>query len=258
MDLKELVHYLGAVAASDGPIDGREKDLMRHLLRDFGASFQEAADLVASLPEPFPGGATLASLQDRQVALNLLRALLVISYCDGCFEREEMPYLTPIVEGFAVSGAELTRQKQQALYYLKLSPPSIPVPAELVSQGQWEAVGRAAKEAYQRLRDDYFNRFQVELKSADEETCYLAMSVGPPSFDISHTKDRFLQSNPDLSHLDEEDSLHLMRDEAERQLRSQWDSAYVDRCNFCFLEAPGKRRDLCPRCQAEYGEAARR
>lgn len=257
MDLKELTIYLGAAAASDEPIDGREKDLMRHLLRDFGADHQQAHDLVAALPEPFQLQATLSTLSSREVALDLVRALLVISYCDGCFEEEEGRFLTPLIERFSLTGPELTKAKQQALYFLKLSPPSIRIPQELVQAQNWDAVSELAHEHYQVIRREFYNRFQSELRTADAETCFLAMSVGPPSFDITHTKERFAQAHPDFFHMDEEESISHLRDESERQLRNQWESAYAARCNFCYLEAPGKRRDPCPRCGADYGEAAR-
>src|SRR5690606_31778290 len=109
MDLNELTIYLAAAAASDEPIDGREKDLMRHLLRDFGADHEQAQALVAGLPEPFHLQANLSTLSSREVALDLVRALLVISYCDGSFEEEEGRFLTPLIERFSLTGPELTK-----------------------------------------------------------------------------------------------------------------------------------------------------
>lgn len=258
MEISETLNYLAAVAASDGPIDGKERDLMKYLLQDFGADSRQAKDLVKSLSQPFTGTATLDTLQSRDVALKLLRALLVISYCDGSFDQEELPFLAPIVERFSVTGPELSRAKLQALYYLKLDAPSVVIPPELIQAEQWDAVCQLAHQQYDTFRKDFQRRFEQELKTADEETCYLAMAVGPPSFDTEHTKNRFLQSHPDFFHLEENEALTLLRDEAERKLRNQWDAAYTSRCNACYLEAPGKRRDLCPRCKAEYGEATRR
>jgi hypothetical protein len=258
MELYETVTYLAAAAASDAPIDGREKDLMRHLLPDFGADGDEARKLVNDLPVPFDREATLDTLKDRAVGLKLLRALLVIAYCDGSFDQEELPFLTPIVDRFSISSAELNRAKLQALYFLRLDPPSVKVSGELVSSEDWDSVCRQAHQQHEVFRQQFYQRFQDELDLADEETCYLALAVGPPSFDTEHTRTRFMQTNPDSLHMDEKQVLQLLRDEAEKKLRDQWDSAYASRCNFCYLEAPGKRRDNCPRCQGEYGVAARR
>jgi hypothetical protein len=258
MELNEVVNYLGAAAASDGPIDGRENDLLTHLMKDFGATSAQASDLVASL-KPGPSlPPNLNTLTDRDTALRLLRGLLVISYCDGSFDKEEVPFVTPLIDKFSISGSELTRAKRQALYFLGMDPPSIQIPPELVQNEKWDDVCQLAHRQYDVYRKEFYKRFQDELDSADKETCYLAMAVGPPSFDTEHTERRFIQSNPDFLHLDDVPALQMLRDEAERRLRNQWEAAYSSRCNFCFLEAPGRRRDLCPKCKGEYGVSARR
>lgn len=258
MELDELVLYLGAVAAADAPIDGREKDLMRHLLRDFGATQDQAEHLVAALPQPFQANITLNSLQSRDTALKLVRAMLVISYCDGSFDPEEVPFLLPVVDRFSVSPDELSRLKQHAFYFLRLSPPSIVIPPDLISSGNWSEVQKHAREQFELYQETYYQRFHQDLKNADEETCYLAMAFGAPSFDTKPTRDRFLESHPDYLLMEDGSAIHFLRDEAEKKLRSQWESFYAGRCNSCYLEAPGKLRDPCPRCQAEYGEAPRR
>ena len=258
MELDEVVLYLGAVAASDAPIDGREKDLLRHLLRDFGATQFQADELVAALPEPFQVQPTLNTLSERTTAIKLLRAMLVIAYCDGSFDPEEVPFLTPVIGKFSLTSDELSRAKQQAFYFLRPAPPSISLPQEVVNSGNWELIQTTAREQFELYRNTYFERFRSDLKGADADTCYLAMSVGPPSFDLAYEKERFLNSHPDMTMMDEESTLALLRDEAERKLRSVWEAAYAPRCNSCYLDAPGKRRDLCPRCGAEYGEPPRR
>ena len=258
MELDEVVLYLGAVAASDAPIDGREKDLLRHLLRDFGATQFQADELIAALPEPFQAQPTLNTLSQRENALRLLRAMLVIAYCDGSFDPEEVPFLTPVIQKFSLTAEELSRAKQQAFYFLRPAPPSINQPQELVRSENWSEIERIAHEQYDLYRDTYFERFRSDLKTANAETCYLAMAVGPPTFDLTYQKERFPNSHPDMTMMDDETTLALLRDEAERKLRSQWEAAYAPRCNSCYLDAPGKRRDLCPRCGAEYGEPPRR
>jgi uncharacterized tellurite resistance protein B-like protein len=258
MDLDELIIYLGAVAASDNPIDGREKDLLRHLLRDFGANQDQAEHLVAALPVPFQAQVTLNSLNSRDKALKLLRAMLVISYCDGSFDPEEVPFLTPVVDRFSITPPELSRLKQHAMYFLRLAPPSITVPPETVQSENWPEVQRIAQEQFNLYRKTFYDRFRAELQGADAETCYLAMAVGAPTFDTKHVRDRFLESHPDFFMMEDEASLKFLRDETEKKMRSQWDAAYSSRCNSCYLEAPGKRRDSCPRCSAEYGEPPRR
>jgi len=258
MELNEIVNYLGAVAASDAPIDGREKDLMMHLLKDFGADSSQARTMVADLPSPFNREATLNTLESREAALKLLRALLVISYCDGSFDEEEFPFLTPLVDRFSLTASELNRAKLQALYFLRLDPPSVKVGQDLIKSENWDAVCRKAHQQYEIYRKDFYKRFQDDLDNADEETCYMALNVGPPTFDTEHTRNRFLQGNPDICHMEDEQVLQMLRDEAEHTLRKQWEASYAERCNFCYLEAPGKRRDPCPRCGREYGEAAKR
>jgi uncharacterized tellurite resistance protein B-like protein len=258
MDLDELVIYLGAVAAADEPIDGREKDLLRHLLKDFGASQHQAENLVAALPDTFSSQVTLNSLQSRESALKLLRAMLVISYSDGSFDPEEVPYVTPVVERFSITPSELSTLKQQAMYFLRLQPPSIALPQELVESQNWEEVERFAQEQFNLYRQTFHDRFHAEIKDADDETCYLAMAAGAPTFDTKHARDRFLQSHPDFFMMEDADSLKFLRDETEKIMRNRWESAYASRCNSCYLEAPGKRRAPCPRCGAEYGEPPRR
>lgn len=258
MDLQELTLYLGAVAAADAPIDDRERDLIRHLLKDFGAEHDVAHNMVSGLPAQIAQAPTLNSLSSRDDALKLLRALLVIAYCDGSFDREEVPYLTSIVDGFNIQAEELSRAKRQAMYFLRLSPPSVSVPQSTIDSQDWSEVERIAQQQYDLLQKTFYGRFYDDLQSADEESCYLAMAAGPPSFDCEHTRNRFLQSHPDYLHMTDEEALKLLRDEAEKRLRIQWNSSYAGRCNSCYLEAPGKRNDPCPRCGAEYGEAPRR
>ena len=118
MELQEVVNYLAAAAAADAPIDGRERDLMDHLLQDFGATHSEASKLISALPDPFNLKPTIETLESRDIGLKLLRALLVISYCDGTFDAEELPFLEPLVDKFQVRAEELKRLKQQALYLL--------------------------------------------------------------------------------------------------------------------------------------------
>lgn len=258
MELNETLTYLAAAAAADAPIDGRERDLMGHLLKDFGADHSQARQMVKALPNPFTGQASLNTLESREEALKLLRALLVIAYCDGSFDKEEFPFLTPIVDKFSITGEELNSAKQQALYYLRLDPPPIKIAQELVASENWDEVCQQAHHQYEYYRQAFQKKFEEDLGTANEETCYLAMVVGPPTFDTEHAKNRFLQANPDFMHLDNAQATQMLRDEAESHLRTQWEAAYASRCNFCYLEAPGKRRDLCPRCQGEYGVSARR
>ncbi|HIB67361.1 MAG TPA: hypothetical protein EYO33_20215 [Phycisphaerales bacterium] len=258
MELQEVVNYLAAAAAADAPIDGRERDLMDHLLQDFGATHNEASKLISALPEPFNLTPTIHSLESRENGLKLLRALLVISYCDGTFDAEELPFLEPLVDKFQVRADELRRLKQQALYFLGLRAPSIEIPQELIASGDWDKVCEVAQTQYKNYLRDYQRRFEQELDSADEETCYMALNVGPPTFDTTHARNRFLQGNPDFLHLDDAAGLQMLRDNAEKRLRDRWEAAYSGRCNFCYLEAPGRRRDPCPRCGKEYGEAAHR
>lgn len=244
-----LANYLCAVATSDGPMDGRETDLLHRLLPDFGVDPGDARTLVAGST----GESTLEGIDSRDMGLALLRASLVISYCDGHFDNEELPFLTPIVDKFQVSGAELGEAKLQALYYLRLEPHSLQVPQNLIQQEQWDAVADAAQAQYRVMRGEYLNRVRADLDNAAAETCYLAMNVGPPSFDTSHSKERFQESNPDHFHMDENQAILALRDAAERSLMARWESAYKSNCRHCNLDAPGRRRDLCPRCQGEYG-----
>ena len=256
--LLEIRNYLAGAAASDGPIDGKERDLLQHLLRDFGAEYGQARTMVSDITEAPTSPPSLEGLSCRETALKLLRALLVISYCDGSFDPEELPFLTAVVDRFQFSPSELHRAKQQALFFLRHDFPSIRIPQELLAQQDWDRVCQLAQQHYEFYRKEFYKKFQADLDTADEESCYLAMAVGPPTFDTEYTRERFLQSNPDYLHLDDEEALTLLRDQAEAQLRKQWLASYVDRCNSCYLQAPGKRQDPCPRCGAEYGSSSGR
>lgn len=258
MEFQEVVNYLAAAAAADEPIDGYERDLMTRLLQDMGAGQSQAAELVSNLPTPFELEPTLDTVTEQHDGVKLLRGLLVIAYSDGTFDNEELPFLTPLVDKFSISGAELKKLKQQALYFIGLRAPAIRIPQEVAETGNWDQVCEIATEEFKRRKQEYYRRFEKDLDNADEETCYLALNVGPPTFDTSHAKNRFLQSNPDFLHLEDGAAIQLLRDNAEKRLRERFEAAYSARCNFCFLEAPGRRRDPCPRCQKEYGESARR
>lgn len=252
MDMRSIFSYLAAAALSDGPLEGKERELLRLLIRDFGSEFGETQEFLSQVEELAGTAVDLSSLSSRESAWKLLRALLVISYCDGSFDREELPYLSALVDRFGFGPQELHRAKQQALFFLRPDFPSVEVPRELIVSENWNAVAQAAQQHLGYLRKEYFHRFQSDLSTSDEETCFLAMDGGPPSFDIEHTKGRFLQSHPDYLHASEEEALQLVRDKAESELRKKWEATYLPRCGACFLEAPGKRRDLCPRCGREY------
>lgn len=257
MQTETIFSYLAAAALSDGPLEGKERDLLLHLIRDFGANMQQAQAMVSEV-EAYAGRATnLSELESKPVAWKVLRALLVISYCDGSFDREEVPFLANLVDRFGFSASELNRAKQQALYFLRPEFPSVQFPAEAVQAQAWKRVCESAQEHVEYLRQEYFRQFQSDLAGADAETCYIAMSVGPPSFDTEHTESRFLQANPDFMHADDSEALQMLRDHAEFELRKRWEAAYTANCGSCFLEAPGRRRDSCPRCQREYGVSAR-
>lgn len=247
---QSLAHYLCAVAASDAPIDGRETDLMHRMLPDFGVDPGDARTHVASYEGQPPN---LDEIESRSVGLALLRASLVITYCDGVFDTVELPLLTPLVDRFQVSAQELQEAKLQALYYLRLEPESVQLPGHLKESQQWEAVEEAAQAQYRVMRDEYLTSVRRDLDKASEETCYIAMNVGPPSFDTSHARERYQESNPDHFHMTDEQALLSLRDAAERSLMARWESAYKTNCRHCNLEAPGRRRDECPRCGGEYG-----
>ncbi len=255
MDLRTVFSYLAAAAISDGPLAGKEKELLRLLIRDFGADFSQAQQCLDQADELARIPVDLALITSREEAWKLVRALLVISYCDGSFDAEELPYLSALVDRFGFSAQELQRAKQQALYFLRPEFPPIEIPGVLIQSQNWNAVAQAAKQNLDFLRKEYFHRFQSDLSTADEEACYLAMDAGPPSFDTEHTKARFLQGNPDFFHADEDEALRILRDRAEFELRKKWEVSYLPHCGSCYLEAPGRRRDPCPRCQKEYGEA---
>ena len=257
MQIEAIFSYLAAAALSDGPLEGKERDLLLHLIRDFGASMQQAQEMVRQVESYVDQANNLSELDSKPLAWKVLRALLVISYCDGSFDREEVPFLANLVDRFGFSAAELNRAKQQALYFLRPEFPPVAVPVDAVQAQAWKRVCESAQEHVEYLRQEYFRRFQAELAAADADTCYIAMSVGPPSFDTEHTEGRFLQSNPDFLHADDSEALQMLRDHAEFELRKRWEAAYEPHCGSCFLEAPGRRRDPCPRCRREYGMAAR-
>ncbi len=247
-----LAHYLCAVAASDRPIDGRETDLMHRMLPDFGIDPGNARSLVAAYEGQT---ASLEGIDSREVGLALLRACLVIAYCDGKFDNDELPFLAPLVDRFQVSGEELKEAKLQALYYLRLEPDSIQVSEHLKQEQQWDALEEATQSQYRVMRDDYQRSVRRDLEQASEETCFVAMNVGPPSFDTSHARERYQESNPDHFHMSEEQAMGALREAAESALLARWESAYKSDCRHCNLEAPGRRRDECPRCGGEYGTA---
>lgn len=257
MHSEALGQYLIATAWADGEMDGREQDKLRRLMTQFEIPDETVKALMSQWSKESPPLPEL-DLEDRDEALALLSALLVISYSDGEFSNTELPLLLPIVEKFQVTGPELQQMKLQALYYLKLDPESLPVPSKPVSEGDWPAVEEAMQATYQQSFDAHVDKTRSEIAMAEPETLYLAIHVGFPSFDTSDSRTRFQQNKSELAEFHKiDDELQLLRAEAEKQLIERWQSFYLSRCRSCKLEAPGKRRDPCPRCGEEYGATPR-
>ena len=253
MDSLEIGQYLIATAWADGELDGREQDKLRRLLVQFDISNDEVKSLMdqwSQTPPPTPS----LELDDRDEALALLSALLVISYSDGEFSSTELPFLAPLVDKFQVTGDELQQMKLQALYYLRLEPESLTLPHGLIKEGNWPAVEETLQATYQQAFDAHVDKTRAEIDFAEADTLYLAINVGFPSFDTSDSRARFKENQEELSRLhNTTDELTLLKAEAEKHLVERWQSFYLSRCRSCKLEAPGKRRDPCPRCGEEYG-----
>lgn len=252
MNNTELAAYLAAAAWADGPMSDSEGDLVENLLYSLGLERAEATELLKEWEFKAPPAPDLASLQEREQGTALLRALLVLSYSDGHFGIEELPYLTKVLDKFKISTSELVQLRLQAQYYLDPEGPIIDSPPQLIEQGRWPEVEQAARESRSRLRAACERKIREELKTASEDSLLVMLYRGR-SFDRQEAAAEFEKRRADLA--ERHGALsdpELLQAQIALVTMAKWDRLYADRCASCGLAAPGRRGSLCPRCNEDY------
>lgn len=252
MNNSELAAYLSAAAWADGPVTDSEQNLVENLLFSLGLERDEAKGLLKQWEFKAPESPDLSALSDRGQGIGLLRALLILSYSDGHFGIEELPYLSKILDRFKVSSEELMQLRLQARYYLDPETHNVEIDPVLVEGGRWTEVESSAQAVKTRLREEARRRIADELMMADETTLLLSLYRGR-DFDPDYARAEFEKRREDLieRHGPKYDS-QLLQAQILVMTMAKWDRLYADRCAGCGLNAPGRKGDLCPRCGEEY------
>ena len=248
----ELAAYLSAAAWADGPVTASEQTLVENLLFSLGLERDEAKEFLKAWEFKAPDSPDISGLTERAQAIGLLRALLILSYSDGHFGIEELPYLSKILDKFKVTSVELSQLRLQARYYLDPEAHNIESDPSLIEAGRWEEVEASAQSAKTRLRDEASRRIAEELQSADDASLLLSLYRGR-DFDLEQAKAEFEKRRGDLieRHGPKYDS-GLLQAQVLLTTMAKWDRLYADRCAGCGLKAPGRKGDLCPRCGEDY------
>lgn len=248
----ELAAYLTAAAWADGPISDDERALVETLLFHLGLEREQASDLLEEWEFKAPPAPDLFSLTDRAQAIALLRALLVLSYCDGHFGMDELPYLTKVLDKFKVTSDELSQLRLQAQFYLDPEAEIIVSDPGLVQAGRWDEVEKAAVRNKTELRVAAEQKVAQDLQAANQDSLLLTLYRGR-SFDPAEARSEFEKRRSDFAERhgalpDDE----LLRRQIALVTMAKWDRLYAERCASCGLGAPGRKGSLCPRCNEDY------
>jgi uncharacterized tellurite resistance protein B-like protein len=252
MEDEHIAAYLAAAAWADGPISDSERALVENLLFNLGLERGEAAELLKQWEFKAPTPPDLSTLTDRAQGIALLRALLVVSYSDGHFGMEELPYLTKVLDKFKVSSEELMQLRLQAQYYLDPEAPNIEVTMDLVQAERWPEVEAQAREERARLRAALEHKMREELMSASLDSLLVMLYRGR-SFDVEEARTEFEKRRGDL--IERHGAMHddgLLRAQIMLATLARWDRLYADGCRSCGLAAPGRKGSLCPSCSEDY------
>ncbi len=252
MNHTDLAAYLSAAAWADGPVTDNEQTLVENLLFSMGMERDEAQTVLKTWEFKAPEAPSLATLTDRTQGIALLRSLLILSYSDGHFGIEELPYLSKILDRFKVSSEELVQLRIQAQFYLDPETYVVENDQALVESGAWEQLERLAQAQKVKLREEAGQRVASELTQADETTLLLILYRGR-DFDLDTARAEFEKRRDDLieRHGPKYDS-GLLQAQVCLTTLAKWDRLYADRCQSCNLTAPGRKGDLCPRCGEDY------
>jgi uncharacterized tellurite resistance protein B-like protein len=249
---EDLAAYLAAAAWADGPMSESECSLVENLLYCLGLERTAAADMLKGWEFKAPTPPDLASLTDRGQGVALLRALLILSYSDGHFGMEELPYLTKILDKFKIPTDELVQLRLQAQFYLEPEAPEIPSTAPGMSVGDWSLVESSARESRSQLRARTEHQVRETLKTASLDSLVLILYRGR-SYDLVQAHAEFEKRRADL--LDRHGAMHddrLLQTQITLVTMAKWDRLYSDRCSGCGLAAPGRKGSPCPRCGEDY------
>jgi hypothetical protein len=249
---EDVAAYLTAAAWADGPISDGERDLVENLLFGLGLERQEARDLLKEWEFKAPAPPDLVSLQDRGQAVALLRALLILSYFDGHFGVDELPYLTKILDKFKISTEEVVQLRLQAHFYLDPEAPDVEVDHGLIEAGLWEQVETVARATKARLRGATEQKVREELKGASHDSLLVTLYRGR-CFDRQEATAEFDKRREDL--IERHGSMpddSLLQAQITLATLAKWDRLYAERCASCQLAAPGRKGSLCPRCHEDY------
>ena len=249
---QDTAAYLAAAAWADGPMTDGESALLENLLFSLGLERDAAREKLSSWAYKAPEPPDLSTLQDRTRGIAVLRALLVLSYSDGHFGIEELPYLTKILDKFKVPTEELVQLRLQAQLYLDPEALDVELDPTLTAAGNWEAVEESARAVRVQLRQQTEAKIREQLKEATLDSLLVSLYRGR-AFDLAEAKAEFEKRRGDL--IERHGSMHddgLLRAQLLLFTMARWDRLYAERCAACGLAAPGRKGAMCPRCSEDY------
>lgn len=109
---KEIIKSLVKMAWADGEVSGKEQELLAAILLKMGCS-EEEVDGLGEAPEEDPRLDEV--LPDKESRLNIMRALMTMSFVDGILSFDEFAYINRLAEQLDISNDELETLRQEAL-----------------------------------------------------------------------------------------------------------------------------------------------
>lgn len=114
----QLVQALFQVAWADGEVTAEEVTALTHMLRGLGLSLSQTICLLDQHLTERPDGELVdlrALFSDRQEQLEVVQALVTLSFADGRLAPEEMGYLEYLITQVGITGEELEVMRAKAV-----------------------------------------------------------------------------------------------------------------------------------------------
>ncbi|MCA9793379.1 MAG: TerB family tellurite resistance protein [Candidatus Eremiobacteraeota bacterium] len=109
---KEIIKSLVKMAWADGEVSHKEQELLAAILLKMGCS-EEEVDGLGEAPEEDPRLDEV--LPDKESRMNIMRALMTMSFVDGILSFDEFAYINRLAEQLDISNDELETLRQEAL-----------------------------------------------------------------------------------------------------------------------------------------------
>lgn len=111
---KEVLKGLAEVAWADGKVTAQERALLFHVCLQMGASAQELQEMEDIFGKQAVSAELQSVLPDKATRLNVMRALLTMSFVDGALGFAEFELLTQKSEELEITAQEMETLREQA------------------------------------------------------------------------------------------------------------------------------------------------